>query len=282
MAASIGIIGNPSAPLELADRHSGEASNLATALRLLPRDRAEAMMVFYRFCRIVDDIADHPALTSEVRLEWLDHWEDAVRTRCGIPPELAEVFDRYRIDPDYPLALIEGCRSDVLARPTPDLGALEKYCWNVACSVGLVSIDLFGCRSPESRQFAIELGHALQLTNILRDVHEDALRARIYLPADLLDQYDVSPQSLMLGNPDPGFLGVAKHLHNLSRDRYRAARALITDTDRTALRPARLMMETYSHLLAKMKSDRFQVFRKSYRLSKWKKVALAARVLMRG
>ncbi len=166
-------------------------SNLAFALKILPRDRREDMVVFYAFCRTMDDLADDPGMPAEKRTELLDGWKHGLVSGFTAPDEfqreVAALRDRQRIPNDLLVAIIEGCQMDVHPQRFENWEDLSGYVWKVACAVGLVSIRLFGCKDPGSECYAVALGHALQLTNILRDIAEDLSNGqRIYLPlADL-------------------------------------------------------------------------------------------------
>jgi len=275
---------NADAPLDLAHARAGESSNLTIALGHLPPDRASAMQVYYRFCRIVDDIADSPFLRKEERMEWLDRWDHALDSDNGLPVQLATVLNEYSVDRSLPKALVAGCRRDVQGVAVESRNDLLGYCWQVACSVGLVSIRLFGCTAPESIRYAEELGYALQITNIIRDVGEDAEAGRIYLPSDMCEGQGVSPQELLLRLPGGGLQNVLGELAHLAISHYDAAASILPRADRAALLPAIVMSRVYRRLLESMQRDGFRVFAKRYRVSSLRKglILLSARLGLSG
>ncbi|MBV5276766.1 squalene/phytoene synthase family protein, partial [bacterium] len=152
---------------ELLPASQASTSNLAIALLWLPRPRRTDAMLFYRFCRTIDDIADEPGRSVQEKQDRLAAWLETVES--GLHPEIERLLARYAIDRSLLAAIVCGCASDILPQRFQTLADLEKYCWRVACAVGLASIKIFGCRDPLSESYAVHLGHALQLTNILRD-----------------------------------------------------------------------------------------------------------------
>jgi len=157
----------------LAPAGTARKSHLAFALLWLPRERRRDALVFFRFCRAVDDIADEPGRSEEEKRRLLQEWLDGIE-RNSLPAELESVVARHGIDRNLLAEIVRGCATDVRPARFETFAGLEKYCWRVACAVGLVSIRIFGCKDPASSAYAENLGHALQLTNILRDVGEDA------------------------------------------------------------------------------------------------------------
>jgi phytoene synthase len=148
---------------------------------------------------------------------------------------------------------------------------LEQYCWRVAAAVGLVSIKIFGCRDPASETYAIHLGHALQLTNILRDIREDALQGRIYLPLDDLARFGIDENEILNLQPSPAFTALLRH--QAGRARVRFAAAIPPRVDFKPLLPARIMGAVYQRILDKMERENFPVLHKRINLSNREKVA---------
>jgi hypothetical protein len=192
------------------------ASNLALAFVLLPRAKRDAMCALYAFCREVDDVADEDTQPAELRAAKLGQWREDIRRACaGSQPqfavnrELAPILHRYRLPFELFDQLIQGCEMDLTTHRYADRQALELYCYRVASVVGLLSIEIFGYRHPACRAYAVSLGQALQLTNILRDVQTDARRGRIYLPQSELARFGVTeaenpPRPLLRSLPSPG------------------------------------------------------------------------------
>src|SRR5271154_4548563 len=182
------------------------ASNLALAFVLLPKARREDMSVLYAFCREVDDIADDESVPSEKRRADLAAWREDVRRACdGLAPEFAVNRELQPVIAQYHLPfahfddLIRGVEMDLDIKRYQTYEELEQYCYRDASLVGLLSVEIFGYKDPACRDYAIHLGKALQLTNILRDVRTDAERGRIYLPLCELERFKVSPEEILQG-----------------------------------------------------------------------------------
>ncbi len=263
---------------KLADPASTSSSNLAFALRCLPENRRQAALIFYRFCRVVDDIADEEDNAPDHKRQALEAWMNALSSQQGLPMELSEVIKTYQIDPELLIAIVRGCEMDIVPRSFETLDDLREYCWKVACAVGLVSIRIFGCQDPQSECYALHLGYALQFTNILRDVGEDAALGRIYLPNELLAKHDVSRESLLAAKPSGQFLELMEELAGHADEEFQAAHDNLTQQDSKALLSARIMAAIYGRLLKSMRSDGFQVFAKRYRIPRLQKLAIAIQV----
>lgn len=260
-------------PLELDVR--ARKSNLAFALLFLPGDRRRDALLFYDFCRTVDDLADNDTLSAAERAAALARWREALESGAGLPPALEDLIRRRGLDRPLLAEIVRGMEMDLEIVRYETFEELKAYCWRAACAVGLVSIRIFGCEAAESRIYAEHLGYALQLTNILRDVAEDAQRGRIYLPIEDLCSHGVSPEALLRGVPDGDFSGLmAREAARAREFFFRAAQTLPT-RDAKALRCARIMAEIYQRVLALMERDGFRVFAKRYRLPLWKKMLVA-------
>ena len=260
-------------------------SNLAFALKILPRQRRDDMVVFYAFCRKMDDLADAPGVPAEKRIEGLDAWEDGLKNGFAAPDEfqreVVSLRDRQEIPTDLLVAIIDGCRMDTLPRRFATWEELSGYIWKVSCAVGLVSIRLFGCTDPASEKYAVALGHALQLTNILRDVGEDLENGgRIYLPLEDLAAAGYTEADLKRRVEDPRFRKLMEHEAERAERYFREAEQILPDADRRALTPARIMAEVYHVLLEKMRADGFRVFGRRYRVSKVRKLGILSKHLI--
>lgn len=254
-------------------------SNLAFALKILPKDRREDMVVFYAFCRTMDDLADSPGLPAAGRAKSLDLWQNGLLHGFEKPnpfqKEVISLRERRQIPTELLVSIIDGCKMDLKPQRFETWEILSSYVWKVACSVGLVSIRIFGCRDPGSERYAEALGKALQLTNIIRDVGEDLANGkRIYLPLEDLAKFQYSEQNLTDRIHDERFLALMAFQADRAEGFFREANALLPAADRRALLPARLMGEIYFTLLQKMRSDRFRVFQKHYSISKARKLAI--------
>lgn len=259
-------------------------SNLAFALKILPRERREEMVVFYAFCRTMDDLADDPGVAMEERVRALDFWEKGITTGFEAPDEfqreVVSLRDRRQIPNELLVAIIDGCRMDLQPQQFESWDDLSGYIWKVACAVGLVSIRIFGCTDPGSERYAVALGHALQLTNILRDIGEDLANGRIYLPLEDLARFQYTEQDLIARVRDERFLALMDHEAARAEAFFREAADALPAADRGAMVPARIMGEIYHLLLEKMRADRFRVFEKRYRISKARKLAILSKHLI--
>lgn len=260
-------------------------SNLAFALRILPRERREDMVVFYAFCRTMDDLADDPGLAVAARAQSLDFWEKGITRGFAAPDEfqreVVSLRDRREIPNELLVAIIDGCRMDLQPQRFETWTDLSAYIWKVACAVGLVSIRIFGCTDSGSAAYAVALGHALQLTNILRDIEEDLTNGlRIYLPLEDLGRFNYTEQDLIGRVRDERFLALMAFEAERAEGYFREAIRAMPATDRAALVPARIMGEIYQLLLGKMRGDHFRVFEKRYRISKARKLAILSKHLI--
>lgn len=260
-------------------------SNLAFALKILPRDRREDMVIFYAFCRTMDDLADAPGVPAEQRLKSLDLWENGITRGFDAPDEfqrqLITLRDSQQIPNHLLVAIIDGCRMDLQPQRFATWEDLSGYIWKVSCAVGLVSIRIFGCVDAGSERYAVALGHALQLTNILRDVGEDhANGRRIYLPLEDLTRFDYTEQDLAAQVHDSRFVALMAYQAERAELYFQEAAATLPSRDRKALLPASIMGEIYYLLLEKMRADRFQVFGHRYRISKARKLVILSKHLI--
>lgn len=253
-----------------------KASNLAFALRVLPRERRADALTFYRFCRTLDDIADSPDLAPAERERALDAWAAAIAN--GLPANIEAMVVRHGIDRALLAEILAGVRADLTITRYATFADARLYCWRVAGAVGLVSIRIFGCTDPRSSAYAESLGLALQWTNILRDLREDATNGRIYLPQDEMARFRVDESALLAGRPSGDWSGFLEFQADRATGFFNAAQ--VPPTDHAALRPAEIMRAFYATLLARMRRDGFRVLEKRYRLSRAEKLWIAARTLI--
>lgn len=242
------------------------ASNLALAFILLPRRKREAMRALYAFCREVDDLADEDARPLEERRQQLAAWRKDVHAACheGTPKlpvnrELQPFIREFGLRYELFDALLQGVEMDLDLLAYPDYATLERYCYHVASVVGLLSVEIFGYRNPRCRDYAVALGKALQFTNILRDVGDDAGRGRIYLPREELDRQGVTPDEVLQRRASPRFTAVCRAVDARARGFYREARRLLPPDDRKSMIAAELMGGVYWRLLKKLERTGFPV-----------------------
>ena len=253
------------------------------AMRFLPRARREAMFAIYAFCREVDDIADDEG-TPDDKWRRLDIWRDEIDSLFSGTPErltaraLVGPVRRFGMRREDFLAVIDGMKMDLDERlKAPGFEELELYCHRVAGAVGLLSIRAFGADGPRAEAFALSLGTALQLTNILRDLVEDAERDRLYLPRELLDEAGIeaaSPRDIIRHAAIPK---VCDALARIAKERFAGARAALKECDRRALRPAVVMMMHYRRLLEALERRGWTSLDVPVRISKPEKILIAFR-----
>ena len=265
------------------------ASNLALAFILLPKAKRDGMSALYAFCREVDDVADEDAVPVEKRRAGLAAWRaDLCRACAGDPAqfavnqELQPVIQRHQLPFTLFDELIRDCEMDLDTLRYETWEQLELYCHRVASVVGLLSIEIFGYTNPRCRDYARALGQALQLTNILRDVRNDAARGRIYLPLAELRHHGVSESELLEGRYSDRYARLAEAVAARAGAYYQQARAALPAEDRRAMVAAELMGTVYWRLLGKLERQKFNVFGPHpVRLSKPHKLALIGRSWLR-
>lgn len=260
-------------------------SNLAFALACLPKQKRADMTTFYAFCRVIDDIADDPDAPADRKREQLLAWSEFVagnrEAEQPLEREFGEVLGRYPIERETVLEIIRGVETDLDQRRYATYADLERYCHRVASCVGLVSIEIFGYTRPETRDYAVELGQALQLTNILRDVGEDLREDdRIYLPREDLDRFGVSEDDLRAGRHTAEFAALMNFEADRAESRYQRAQQLLDPADRPNLRASELMHAIYHAILTRMRAGGFRVLEQRYSLPRWQKLWLLTRTLV--
>jgi len=247
-------------------------SNLALAFVSLGRERKRDITVFYAFCRVVDDIADSAELSVTEKRVRLANWRQMLRTSAPGEPLLArdvrQLMDKYSLLPEMLEEIIAGVEMDLRILRYETFKELRVYCYRVASAVGLVSIEIFGYRNPRCREYAINLGLALQMTNIIRDVWKDFQAGRIYLPQADLMRFHYSEAELAKQLSNEHFLQLMEFEASRAREFFSQAAAELPTEDRRAMAPAEIMASIYRALLRRIELDKFRVFEKEYRLSK--------------
>jgi 15-cis-phytoene synthase len=265
------------------------ASNFKSAFLFLPRPKRDAMSALYAFCREVDDLADEQSSPLAHRRAQLAAWREDIRRACAnempqfpVNRDLQPFIQRYRLPRDLFDELLKGVEMDLDITRYADYDELEEYCYRVASVVGLLSIEIFGYQEPACRDYAIHLGKALQLTNILRDVRSDAERGRIYLPLGELARFQVPEEEILRFEYSSRFRGLAQSVAGRARHFYQLARLTLPKTDRRAMVAADLMGEVYWRLLRKLEARQFDVFGPNpMRLNKGQKLLLVLRTGLR-
>lgn len=257
------------------------ASNFAPAFFLMPSARRKALAAVYAFCRAADDAVDVPGRPPEESRGLLDAWrrllkapyvtEADPRPDAGVWSALEDALARYPIDRRHLLDLLDGVERDMVAARYRTFEDLKVYCHGVASTVGLACLPLFGLDETSHRDFAVHMGLAVQLINILRDVKADAARDRVYLPREDLDRFGCSEETLKASSPDAGFLRLMRFEAARARELHAAALRVLPPLSRRAARPALAMGALYLALLDKMERSGFPVLAGRVSLTAWEK-----------
>ena len=274
-------------PRRLKESAGRRPSNLLPALLLLSRERRPDALLFGEWCRLLDDIADQPGSASAVRKAALEAWLKDLAPGCEerLPVDFLAMIRRRNLDRHLLQEIVRGMLMDtenggrVRIR---DEAELEFYCRRVASAVGLLSAEIFGARGSAVGEYASRLGIALQLTNILRDVAEDAAMNRIYIPGEDLERFGVSEEEILGGKDSPRMTHLLNHQAERADSWFAKAELAwseMTPNQKRIMRPARMMSAVYRELLLAMHRDRYDVFARRYRVSNPRKLALLLRVM---
>jgi len=258
------------------------------AMRRLPENKRRAMYGIYAFCREVDDIADGDDAVAD-KLAGLGQWRGEIERLYGDQPRtpvtlaLSRAVGEFGLKKEDFRAVIDGMEMDAVPEVRiTDMDELTLYCDRVACAVGRLSVQVFGLGEEMGKKLAFAQGLALQLTNILRDIADDARQGRLYIPRDLLDSYnitvgDIAADGLSSVLRHPAFPKACDTLAGVAEQNFEKADAVIAECDHGKIRPAIVMMETYRRIFGKLKRRGWQHFDLPVRLSKPGKLWIALR-----
>ncbi len=264
-----------------------EAKNFYYGFILLPPAKRQAIYAGYTFARRCDDIADdnlEPEEKVRQLAEYRRRLEQCLHGHPSGPVFLAlqDTIRRYRIPPEYFWQLIDGVEMDLTVRRYPTFADLRRYCYGVASTVGLISIEVFGYRDgQQARQHAEDLGIALQLTNILRDIREDAQRNRIYIPQDEMERFSYSEADIFNGIANEPFQYLMRFQVERAREYFERGQKLLPLLPRRSRACTAVLQGIYSRILARMEAQPSAVLRERVSLSGSQKLALASRELVR-
>ncbi|HYD97341.1 MAG TPA: presqualene diphosphate synthase HpnD [Noviherbaspirillum sp.] len=253
----------------------------------LPQDRRRAITALYAFCREVDDTVDecNDPMVARNKLIW---WRKEIKTMLdGTPTHpvtqaLKPHIATYSLQGQHLQAVIDGMEMDLDQTRYLDYKGLQRYCWHVAGAVGILSASIFGATRPQTLQYAEKLGLAFQLTNIIRDVGEDARKGRIYLPVNELQQFNVTAADILNGRHGENFEKLMRFQAERARAAYDEAFALLPAEDRRAQRPGLMMAAIYRALLDEVERDGFHVLNQKISLTPIRKLWLAWKTYVRG
>ncbi len=251
-------------------------SNFLYSFSLLPKEERNAINSIYAFCSYIDGIVDStPNINSKVmlrKMERLDWWEKEIEKIYdgNVNPLISPLYftvKRFDIPKQYLLTLIDGVRRDLLQTRYNTFEELKSYCYSVASIVGLISIEIFGHKYEETKNYAVNLGYALQLTNILRDIKQDKDRGYIYLPLDEMESFKYSEKDLINENYNDNFVEMMRFQTLRAREYYHKARTFLRPDEKPTIIAAEIMDSIYFRLLEKIELNEFDVFSRRIRVS---------------
>lgn len=266
-----------SAPRKLA---RATASNFYYSFLLLPAAQRRAIKDVYAFCRVLDDIVDEDQTGRNPYAE-LQYWRgeiEACYQGCPTSPfgeRLLVSIEEFDLPRQSFLDLIDGMEMDLKWHSYQTFADLREYCYRAASAVGLICIEIFGYESARTREYAVNLGLALQLTNILRDLKEDAAQGRTYIPLEDLERFGYSEQDLRMNLYNAPFIELMKYQHARARLYFEKAAASLPEQDRPSMFAAEIMGTIYSELLAQIPAVQFDVFRNRLAVSKSRRLKIA-------
>ncbi|HWK63044.1 MAG TPA: presqualene diphosphate synthase HpnD [Eoetvoesiella sp.] len=262
-------------------------SSFYYAFLFLPPERRRAITALYAFCREVDDVVDECSDPSvaRVKLAWWDKQIDELfegRAEHPVMQALAPHLESCRITASRLHAIVQGMEMDLDQSRYLDWPGLRKYCWHAAGVVGELSVGIFGYTDPSTLEYADKLGLAFQLTNIIRDIGDDARRGRIYLPVDELQRFDVKASEILNSQHSERFVDLMRFQTERARQYYREAMQALPEADRRAQRPGLAMAAIYHALLVEIERENWQVLDQRISLTPIRKFWLAWKTWVSG
>ncbi len=259
-------------------------SSFYYAFNLLPEQKRDAMNTVYAFCRQTDDLVDDSNLPEEIKYENLHKWRVELEKSIygnsdyALFNKLIKVIKQFNIPIEPFFELIKGMEMDLQQKRYLNFDDLQLYCYRVASTVGLMCIEIFGYKNKSAKEFAVNLGMALQLTNILRDVKVDAENGRIYIPQSDLAKFNYSENDLMNNSYNENFVSLMKFESDRAKNYFRKANENLDLEDKPSMFAARAMQHIYYKLLQKIEEKNYDVFKEKIKVSKIDKVGIAVGV----
>lgn len=268
------------------DKAASSGSSFYNSFRFLPKLKRRAITALYAFCREVDDVVDEcrDESVARVKLNW---WREELarlyenQPRHPVTRALQPLLQDFNLPQEYFLEIIDGMEMDLDRHRYQSFKDLSLYCYRVASVVGLLSAEIFGYSNRQTQKYAHDLGMAFQLTNILRDVREDIMRGRVYIPADELQQYQVSLADLNHPVTTQAVKNLLQFQANRARQYYAKAKEQLPEEDRYNQRTGLIMAEIYEALLDEIEQDGFRVLEYKIKLTPLRKLWLAWRAARR-
>lgn len=263
-------------------------SSFLYSFSLLSKEKNDAINTVYAYCRMTDDIVDNGKKSPEEKYEELNEWRSELSkalsgesVKFSLLNKLNKVIKKFSI-PEFPFfELIDGMEMDLKKNRYSTFAELRDYCYKVASTVGLMSIEIFGYKNPQTRNFAVNLGIALQLTNILRDIKTDSENGRIYIPMEDLRRFNYNENDLLEGKYNSEFVKLMEFECNRAKKYYEEADRELAKEDKGNMFAARIMEYVYFRLLRKIEKKNYNVFEKKLSVSKIKKIIITAGVYLK-
>ncbi|HLG14603.1 MAG TPA: presqualene diphosphate synthase HpnD [Blastocatellia bacterium] len=265
---------------------AGSSSSFYYSFLLLPRAKRKAIKDVYEFCRVMDEIVDQHHAGRNPRAE-LDHWRIEIeasfqgRPSTSLGERLSDAISEFDLPKQPFIDIIDGMQMDLEWKSYQSFADLREYCYRAASAVGLICIEIFGYESPRTREYAVNLGLALQLTNILRDLKEDIERDRIYVPLDELERFGYSEDDLRASRYNAPFQNLMQHQYTRAKSYFDRAAELLPEKDRSSMFAAEIMGTIYRELLEAMDSVRFDVYRNRVSVPKSRRLKIALNIWLR-
>lgn len=258
-------------------------SNFYYSFLLLPKPKRDAINIVYAWCRVADDIVDEEESIPVKRqrlLSWAKEFEKGIEgeSQYLLVNQLSRIISMFKIPRVHFHDLIKGMEMDLVNLRYETFDDLRLYCYRVASTVGLISTEIFGYRHEGAKEYAVNLGVALQLTNILRDVAVDAKKGRIYLPAEDLKRFGYSEEELLSGRYNERFRALMKFEAERARNYFSEAMKHLSEEDKPLFIAALIMQEIYFRLLQDIERAEYNVFARRIRISNFKKILITAHV----
>ena len=256
-------------------------SSFYYAFNLLPAEQRDAMNTVYAFCRETDNIVDEGTVADDLKFEKLRKWrielEKSLNGHSEYPliNKLSKTIQNFNIPLEPFFDLLKGMEMDLQQKRYVTFNDLQTYCYRVASTVGLMCIEIFGYRHPSAKDFAVNLGIALQLTNILRDIKKDAEKGRIYLPKEDLEKFDYNESDIFNNTYNENFQKMMKYQVERAREYFNTATDCLNREDKKAMFAARAMQHIYYRMLNKIVDADYDVYNNKIKISTAKKVGIS-------
>jgi phytoene synthase len=263
-------------------------SSFFYAFALLPKTKREAMNDFYTFAHLSDEIVDNPEKSTEEKTKEFSVWKSQFElgisgtSTIEVMNRIGEIIKEFNIDPQIIRELFSGMDDDLEEKEIETLHDLINYSYKVASTIGLITIEIFGYNNPGEKRFAVDLGKALQITNIMRDVKKDFMNSRIYIPKTFFTKYNYSVTELSTFKYNQAFYKLMSGMADIARSYFTSAFSTFDKSDYKTLYPAIAMGKIYFEILRKMEKKKFNIFNNDFSVSKNQKIYIVLREIAKG